>query len=204
MSSAWQFKEDGKKVSKYFRGAAPDLKAIIADIVATDALSAKMQWGEEGLSMDDILAEVSTHHPKVRELYVGASHNNTEHGLRSALGEVLEKEMQGDVFRLHINVDGKNVRKYFRGTAPDLKAIIADIVATDALSAKMQWGKEGLSMDDIMAEVSTHHPKVRELYVGASHNNNEYGLRTALGDGARCRDARRCLQLANQRRWQKC
>ena len=177
-----QFKEDGKKVSKYFRGTAPDLKAIIADIVARDALSAKMQWGEEGLSMDDIMTEVSTHHPKVRELYVGASHNNTENGLRSSLGEVLEKEMQGDVFRLHINVDGKNVSKYFRGTAPDLKAIIADIVARDALSAKMQWGEEGLSMDDIMAEVSTHHPKVRELYVGASHNNNEYGLRTALGE----------------------
>ena len=172
---------DSKLASKYFRGAAPDLKAIIADIIATDALSAKMQWGSEGLSMDDILAEVSTHHPKVRELYVGASHNNTEHGLRIALGEVLEKEMQGDVFRLHINVDGKNVRKYFRGTAPDLKAIIADIVATDAFSAKMQWGKEGLSMDDILAEVSTHHPKVRELYVGASHNNTEHGLRIALG-----------------------
>ena len=89
--------------------------------------------------------------------------------------------MQGDVFSLRIKEDGKNVRKYFRGTAPDLKAIIADIVATDALSAKMQWGKEGLSMDDIMAEVITHHSEVRELYMGASHNNTEHGLRIALG-----------------------
>ena len=168
------------EVSNYFRGAAPDLKAIIADIVDTDALSAKMQWGKEGLSMDDIMAEVITHHSEVRELYVGASHNNTEHGLRSALGKVLEKEMQGDVFSLQIKEDGKLVRKYFRGTAPDLKAIIADIIATDAFSAKMQWGKEGLSMDDIIAEVITHHSEVHELYVGASHNNNESGLRSAL------------------------
>ena len=176
-----QIQEDGKNVSKYFRGTAPDLKAIIADIVATDAFSAKMQWGEEGLSMDDIMAEVSTHHPEVRELYVGFSHNNKESGLRIALGKVLDAEMQGDVFSLLIQEDGKNVSKYFRGTAPDLKAIIADIVATDAFSAKMQWGEEGLSMDDIMAEVSTHHPEVRELYVGFSHNNKEHGLRTALG-----------------------
>ncbi len=174
-------KEDGKKVRKYFRGAAPDLKAIIADIVATDVLSAKMQWGNKGLSMDDIIAEVSRHHPEVRELYVGFSHNNNESGLRSVLGMVLGKEMKGDVFSLDIGVDSKQVSKYFRGTAPDLKAIIADIVATDALSAKMQWGKEGLSMDDIMAEVSTHHSEVRELYVGASHNNKESGLRIALG-----------------------
>ena len=67
--------------------------------------------------------------------------------------------MQGDVFSLPINVDGKIVSKYFRGTAPDLKAIIADMIAKDALSDKMQWGEEGLSMDNIMAEVSTHHPK---------------------------------------------
>ena len=137
-----QIKEDGKDVRKYFRGTAPDLKAIIADIVATDALSAKMQWGKEGLSMDDIIAEVITHHSEVRELYVGASHNNKEYGLRIALGKVLEKEMQGDVFRLDIEEDGKQVSKYFRGAAPDLKAIIADIVATDALSAKMQWGDD--------------------------------------------------------------
>ena len=175
-----RIKEDGKGVSKYFRGTAPDLKAVIADIVATDALSAKMQWGKEGLSMDDIMAEVITHHSEVRELYVGASHNNKESGLRTALGVVLDAEMQGDVFSLRIKEDGKGVSKYFRGTAPDLKAVIADIVATDALSAKMQWGKEGLSMDDIIAEVITHHSEVRELYVGASHNNNESGLRSAL------------------------
>ena len=174
--------EDGKNVRKYFRGAAPNLKAIIADILATDAFSAKMHWGKEGLSMDDILAEVITHHSEVRELYVGASNNNNEYGLRIALGKVLDAEMQGDVFRLDIGVNGKLVSTYFRGAAPDLKAIIADIVATDAFSAKMQWGNKGLSMDDIMAEVSTHHPEVRELYVVASHNNTENGLRSSLGE----------------------
>ena len=174
-------KVDGKMVRKYFRGAAPDLRAIIANIVATDALNAKMQWGKEGLSMDDIMAEVSTHHPDVRKLYVGFSHNNTAHGLRTALGQVLDVEMQGDVFSLQSRETGKMVRKYFRGAAPDLEAIIADIVATDKFSAKMQWGNKGLSMDDIMAAVSSYHPDVRKLYVGFSHNNTEYGLRSALG-----------------------
>ena len=172
---------DGKKVSKYFRGEAPDLRGIIADIVATDKFSAKMQWGNKGLSMDDIMAEVSRYHPDVRKLYGGFSANNTEYGLRTALGQVLDAEMQGDVFSLLLGVDGKKVSKYFRGAAPDLRGIIADIVATDAFSGKMQWGNEGLSMDDIMTAVSSYHPDVRKLYVGFSPNNTERGLRTALG-----------------------
>ena len=131
--------------------------------------------------MDDILTEVITHHPEISKLYMGASHNNTAHGLRIALGMVLDAEMQGNVFRLPIKKDGKNVGKYFRGTAPDLKEIIADMIAKDALSDKMQWGEKGLSMDDIMAEISKRHPKVRELYMGASHNNTAHGLHIALG-----------------------
>ena len=151
--------EDGKMVRKYFRGEAPDLRGIIADIVATDKFSAKMQWGNEGLSMDDIMTEVSSYHPDVRKLYVGFSPNNTERGLRTALGMLLDVEMQGDVFNLKRKEDGKGVSKYFRGEAPDLEAIIADIVATDAFSAKMQWGNEGLSMDDIMAEGQQGSPR---------------------------------------------
>ena len=48
-----------------------------------------MQWGNEGLSMADIMAVVSRYHPDVRKLYVGFSANNTERGLRIALGLVL-------------------------------------------------------------------------------------------------------------------
>ena len=102
MSSACTSKKMANWLASIFVATAPDLKAVIADIVATDALSAKMQWGKEGLSMDDIIAEVITHHSEVRELYVGFSHNNTEHGLRIALGKVLDGEMQGDVFSLAI------------------------------------------------------------------------------------------------------
>ena len=74
--------------------------------------------------------------------------------------------MQGDVFRLLSEETGKWVSKYFRGEAPDLMGIIADIVATDKFSAKMQWGNKGLSMDDIMAEVSRYHPDVRKTVWG--------------------------------------
>ena len=179
---------DGKQVSKlkYFSGKAPDLKAIIADIVATDKVDAdkfrgKMEWGKEGLSMDDIVAEVSRDHPDVLKLYKEASHKKNELGLRAALGMVLDAEMQGDVFRLKHDVDGKHVSKYFLGKAPDLMGIIADIVAIDKFSAKMEWGKEGLSMDDIVAEVSRDHLDVLKLYEGASPNKTERGLRSALG-----------------------
>ena len=178
---ALQIREGDKKVRKYFRGEEPNLKVIIAEIIANDEFNAKMQWGSEGLSMDDIMAEVIKHYPDVHKLYVGYSPNSNEYGLRTALGMVLDTEMQSDVFKLGIRKGGKHVLKYFRGEEPDLKAIVAEIIAKDVFNAKMQLGKEGLSMDDIMAEVIKHHPDVYKLYVKASHNSNEYGLRAALG-----------------------
>ena len=172
---------DGKLVHKYFRGAKPDLQAIISTVIADPELSAKMQWGSEGLIMDEIMAAVIELYPKVRTLYVQASANKKDHGLRRALGEALDEEMKGSVFSLIIDADGKHVRKYFRGTKPDLQAIISTVIATPELNAKMQWGREGLIMNDIIAAVTKLYPKVRTLYVQASANKNDSGLRVALG-----------------------
>ena len=172
---------DGKVVSKYFRGARPDLQAIISTVIADPELSAKMQWGSEGLSMDEIMAAVIKLYPEVRTLYVQASSNKTEHGLRVALGQALDEEMEGSVFRLDINADGKHDLKYFRGARPELQAIISTVIADPELSAKMQWGSEGLIMDEIMAAVIKLYPEVRTLYVQASINKTEHGLRSALG-----------------------
>ncbi len=172
---------DGKNVKKYFRGAKPDLQAIISTVITDPELSAKMQWGREGLIMDEIMAAVIELYPKVRTLYVQASANKKDHGLRRALGEALDEEMKGSVFSLIIDADGKHVRKYFRGTKPDLQAIISTVIATPELNAKMQWGREGLIMNDIIAAVTKLYPKVRTLYVQASANKNDSGLRVALG-----------------------
>ena len=172
---------DGKKIRKYFLGTKPDLQAIISTVIADPELSAKMQWDSEGLSMDEIMAAVIKLYPKVRTLYVQASTNKNDSGLRQALGKVLDKEMKGSVFSLTINADGKDVRKYFRGARPDLQAIISTVIATPELNAKMQWGREGLSMDEIMAVVTELYPEVHTLYVQASANKNDFGLRTALG-----------------------
>ncbi len=172
---------DGKLVHKYFRGAKPDLQDIISTVIADPELSAKMQWGSEGLSTDEIMAAVIKLYPKVRTLYVQASANKTEHGLRHVLGKALDEEMEGSVFSLTINADGKDVRKYFRGAKPDLQAIISTVIATPELSTKMQWGSEGLITDEIMAAVIKLYPEVHTLYVQASANKTEHGLRSALG-----------------------
>ena len=172
---------DGKNVSKYFLGAKPDLQAIISTVIATPELNAKMQWGSEGLSTDEIMAAVTKLYPKVRTLYVQASTNKNDSGLRVALGRALDEEMEGSVFSLPIGADGKKVRKYFLGTKPDLKAIISTVITDPELNAKMQWGREGLSMDEIMAAVTKLYPEVHTLYVQASTNKRDHGLRSALG-----------------------
>ena len=173
--------EDGKYVYKYFRGARPDLQDIISTVIATPELNTKIQWGSEGLSTDDIMAAVIKLYPKVHTLYVQASTNKTELGLRIALGRALDEEMEGSVFSLGIGEDGKQVNKYFRGARPDLQDIISTVIATPELNAKMQWGSEGLSTDEIMAVVTELYPVVHTLYVQASTNKTEHGLRSALG-----------------------
>ena len=180
---SWQINVDGKKVNKYFRGAKPDLQAIISTVIAAPEFSAKMQWGSEGLSTDEIMAAVIKLYPEVHTLYVQASTNKTEHGLRLALGMALDKEMKGSVFSLVIGEDGKQVNKYFRGAKPDLQDIISTVIAAPELNAKMQWGSEGLSTDEIMAAVTELYPEVHTLYVQASTNKTEHGLRTGLRKG---------------------
>ena len=171
---------DGKRVKKYFRGARPDLQNIISTVIAAPELNAKMQWGREGLSTDEIMAAVIELYPEVRTLYVQASTNKNDRGLRVALGMALDEEMEGSVFSLLISADGKKVHKYFRGAKPDLQAIISTVIATPELNAKMQWGREGLSMDEIMAAITKLYPEVHTLYVQASTNKNDSGLRSAL------------------------
>ena len=176
-----QIGADGKGIHKYFLGTKPDLQDIISTVIATPELNAKMQWGREGLSMDDIIAAITELYPKVHTLYVQASDNKKDHGLRSVLGKALDEEMEGSVFSLHIGADGKDVKKYFRGARPDLQAIISTVITDPEFSAKMQWGREGLITDEIMAAVTGLYPEVHTLYVQASTNKNDSGLRIALG-----------------------
>ena len=92
-----------------------------------------------------------------------------------------DAELNGKVFSLLVKVDGRSVRKYFVGEAPDLEAIISEVMAIPERNAKMKWENEGLTMDEIMAAVIETYPDVHTLYVQASPNKNEHGLRIALG-----------------------
>ena len=145
---------------KYFRGTKPDLQAIISTMIADPELNAKMQWGSEGLIMNEIMAVLIELYPEVHTLYVQASSNKNELGLRQALGKALDEEMEGSIFSLPINVDGKQPkRNYFRGTKPDLQAIISTVIADPELNAKMQWGSKGLSTNEIHGCVNRALPR---------------------------------------------
>ena len=137
--------------------------------------TANMAWGKNGVAVDELITYLHNHDPKVYRLY------DSERGLRIQLGKAIKEEMQGGLFRLRIKEDGKKVSKYFRGAKPDLQAIISTVIADPELSAKMQWGSEGLSTDDIIAAVTGLYPEVHTLYVQASTNKKDHGLRMALG-----------------------
>ena len=55
-------------VRKYFLGAEPDLKAVISEVIAVPELSAKMEWENEGLTMDEIMTAVIKSYPDAHTL----------------------------------------------------------------------------------------------------------------------------------------
>ena len=168
---------DGEQTRKYFLGQSPDLKAIVNETLI--ALSAKLEWGKGGLSTDEIVAKIKERHPTVYSLYVQASNTNTDSGLRLALGEVMDKKLNGGIFSMPVSVGDKYINKYFSGKEPDLEAIIASVFPR--LRHKMQWQQGGLSMDEIVAAVRVFYRDVYTLYIQTSYNNTDAGLRIALG-----------------------
>ena len=150
------------------------MRDAVSKMVKVPGLTEKMAWEKGGVAIDELIAYLSVHEQKVY-------HSYSDRGLRSVLGRVLDEDMRDELFSLRIEANGKNVHKYFRGEEPDLKAIISEIITTPKLSTKMEWGNEGLIMDEIMAEVIKRYPEVNTLYVQASHNETDHGLRIALG-----------------------
>ena len=151
------------------------LKDAAYQMLKIPEFKGRMAWASGGIEIDEFINYLSVHETKVYNLY------DSERGLRLSLGIALNDAMNRDIFSLHIKADGKLVKKYFRGTKPDLQAIISTVITDPELNAKMQWGSEGLSTDEIMAAVTKLYPKVRTLYVQASDNKKDHGLRMALG-----------------------
>ena len=166
-------------VHKYFLGEEPNLKAIISEVIAVPEFRVKMEWGNEGLIMDEIMAAVIKRYPDVHTLYAHALQNKTDLKLRLALMKVLNEKLNSYVFSLQVKVGGKYLaRKYFLGEAPNLKAIIFEVITVPEFRVKMEWGNEGLTMDEIMAAVIKSYPDVHTLYAHTPYN--EHGLRVTL------------------------
>ena len=108
-----------------------------------------------------------------------ASNSKTDRGLRVVLGRAMDEKLKGNVFSMLIDADGKKILKHFLGVEPDLKAIISRVI--DILEANMEGENVRLSVDEIIAEVINLYPEVRTLYVQASNNKTDQGLRIALG-----------------------
>ena len=170
---------DGISVHKYFLGVKPDLKKIVSEVINMNSIRDKMSWSNGGVAMDDIVAEVIKLHPNIRTLYMRASHNNTEDGLRIAIGKAMDKDLEDGIFTLSTMINGKSTKKYFLGIKPDLEEIALEII--DKYRNKMEWQNGGLAMDEILAFVKWYYPHVYNLYVQASVNKNSRGLISSLG-----------------------
>lgn len=175
----------GRRAYRYFYGQAPDLKAIAKEVITTPELHAKMELENGGLTVDDIIGGIITLHPDVYLLYMRASGRDSDHGLRVALGKVLGKEMQDEVFSKRVNVDGELVIKYFWAAEytrkDDLKNVLAAVFALPEIKAKLRWRNGGATIDDFIKGIIKLHPDVYSTYLNAAHNVSDRGLRIAVG-----------------------
>ena len=178
---ALQVKMNGRTVNKYFWGEEPDIPALVSEIISSSEIKDKLEWEHGGLSMDEILTELKEFYPDVYTLYVQASEHKNDYGLRTALGAALERETGGRIFALQVEVGGKAVSKYFWGERPDMPALVAEVISSPELSNKFEWEHGGLSMDEILTKIKELRPDVYTLYVRASDNGTEHGLRILLG-----------------------
>lgn len=159
-------------------------------------LTGKMALEHGGVAMDEFVEYLSIYEPRVYNLY-------SERGLRIALGKVLNKELEGDVFSLLIDADGKKISKYFLGVKPNLINIISNVIADLELRAEMEGenGELELSAEEITPEVIESYPEVHTLYMQASQTKTDHGLRVALGQAMGAVDG--VVVVGNRYVWRK-
>lgn len=172
---------DGSAVRRYLRGNEPDLTAIALEVINMPNIYNEMQWGSDGVEMAEILAAVKEHYRDVYDLYVNTSSHKTDLGLGNTLGKILVRQLPVSVFRMSLTVDNRFTSKYFYGEAPDLRAIAVEILQAPEIAAKMREAGDGATMDDFLAVFAKLYPAVYHLYVQASANKTDTGLRRSLG-----------------------
>lgn len=171
---------DGKLARKYFYGVAPDMATAALNVIDNTNLANKMMIANGGASMDEIIAEFAKHYPEIYDLYLRVSPNNSDQGFRIALSRLMAEEI--GVFNLvTAAADGKLVRRFYVGELPSMDEVIAELLADRDIAAKMERKNGGVSMNDIVAKVVERYSEVYYAYLHASTNNNDQGLRVALG-----------------------
>ena len=170
--------------TKYFLGKEPDIRTLIVDIMFAPETLAKLEWENGGLSIDAIVAAFKEKHPDVYTLYKEAYYHKTDGWLRDLMQGRMHPDSSdhhklGLYFTMRVTVDGKPIYKFFRGRSkPDLERSIVMAISNAELINQMV--DSGVTMDEIVAALKEH-SRVYTLYVQASGNGSERGLRTALG-----------------------
>ena len=132
-----------------------------------------LAWEKGGVTIDYVIQYLDEFYPDVFSIYKTRGRSTqfySDTGLRIVVGRSLEKAMaaRGDVFSMRVQQGSKRTRKYFVGEKPDIDAIVKSI------------GVEK-STEEIVDAIILQHPDVYTLYVQASADKNDRGLRVAVG-----------------------
>ena len=167
-------------LKKYFRGEMLDLGDAVLATFNDSHLNTAMQQQHGGVTMNEIIAAFKARYPNIYRTYV-YNEQVSEHGLRSLIGRTMSQTLPGKFFIEGIpNSSPFPSRKYFWGKKPNLSAVFAALFSLQKLLARMEWQAEGVSMDELVAQIKTARPKVYDYYVQATKEKEEWWLRHEL------------------------
>ncbi|MDE3269444.1 MAG: hypothetical protein OYH77_04080 [Pseudomonadota bacterium] len=167
----------------YARGVLPAasridyIRGAIFSLVEQREFVEALAWDKGGVTIDAVIQYLDDYYPDVFSFYKTGWYSNfySDTGLRIVVGRSLEKAMvmRGDVFSMQIKQqNGERVRKYFSGEKPDLIAIVGDLQDEAGFIPRA---------NDILHTIKQLRPDVYDLYVQASADNSDQGLRIAIG-----------------------
>ena len=161
--------------------ARPNLKQVrlaVSMLTTIPQSAQKMVWANGGITLKEMTTILQTLVPDTYQALLDSplAKDVEENKAEYVLGLEIEKSWSGKIFAL----DTPTARKYFWREAPDIRAIVDEIVFSDSLIKKLQWEHGGLSNYRIMQNIQMTHPDVYDLYVQATDDKNDRWLRSII------------------------